>query len=108
MTTFLYTALPVKEFLAKKIHRGPTQSCNALLAHQISLRDFFLFPSMKNHRRGPHFKTVEEGQKDTPTILNNLKENDFSKCFNSQKQRRNSCTATEETTKKTIWVQCCL
>jgi hypothetical protein len=58
--------------------------------------------------KGSHFKTVDEGQKVTPTVLNNLKENNFRKCFNSKKQRRNSRTAAEGTTKKIIWVQCFL
>jgi hypothetical protein len=100
MIMCLCTALPVK-LLAKKIHRGLATSY--LLARSRSV-DFFLFPSMKNPLRGSHFETVDEGQKVTTSILNNLKEKDFKKCFNSRKQRRNSCTAAEGTTKKATCV----
>jgi hypothetical protein len=48
MTTWPYTALPVKEFFGeKKKTSWSCRSCNALLAHQISLRNFFLLPSGK-------------------------------------------------------------
>jgi hypothetical protein len=39
--------------------------------------DFHFFPTMKNLLKGSHFEIVEEIQKVTMAILNNLQQNDF-------------------------------
>jgi hypothetical protein len=81
-----HTVFSIKEFLAKKsvvVLEHPT--------YQISFCMTFHFPTMKNHLKGSHFEIVEQIQKVTMAVLNNLQENDFWNCFDIWKQRWNSC-----------------
>jgi hypothetical protein len=57
----------------EKIDHGP--GTPRLLTRSRCVCDFFLFSTMRSHLKGSHFKTVEEIQKVTTAILNNLQEN---------------------------------
>lgn len=69
-----HTALPVKEFLAKKSTVVPD---HLDYSPYLDPWDFFLFLSMKNHLKGSHFETLEEIRKVTTYVLSYLQESDF-------------------------------
>jgi hypothetical protein len=51
MKTFSHTALPIKEFRARK---------SIIVLERISLCGFFLFPPVKNNFKRSYFETTEE------------------------------------------------
>jgi transposase len=53
--------------------------------------DFFLFPKLKTHRKGPHFGTVENVQAAATRALNNISSEDFLYCYEERQQRWNRC-----------------
>jgi hypothetical protein len=79
--TFTHTALPIKEFLARK----SIIVLEHVITHQISLCGFFLFPPMKNNFKRSYFETMERIQKVMMAFLNKFQDNDFWNHFNSKR-----------------------
>jgi N-acetylneuraminic acid mutarotase len=74
MKTLSCTALPIKEFLARK--------SIIVLEHVITCGSF-LFPPMKNNFKRSYFEAMEGIQKVMMAFLNKFQENDFWKRFDS-------------------------
>ncbi|EZA47562.1 hypothetical protein X777_15674 [Ooceraea biroi] len=57
--------------------------------------DFFLFPKLKSHLKGKHFRTIENIQKAVTDALNSLTENEFIHCYNEWKNRWERCVRSQ-------------
>jgi hypothetical protein len=53
--------------------------------------DFFLFPKLKTHLKGPNFGTVENVQAAATRALNKISSEDFLHCYEEWQQRWNRC-----------------
>ena len=87
-----HTALSMRQFLASTQvkSRAPT-----LFARSTSMRDFWLFPRMKAMLNGTYFASVEEIKAAVTRQLRDLKEKDFTECFQGWQKRINKCIDSE-------------
>jgi len=59
----------------------------------LALSDFFLFPTMKKTLKGKRFANVEEVKTASQEALNNIKLQQFQRCFTQWEKRLNKCIA---------------
>jgi len=55
--------------------------------------DFFLFPTMRKTLKGKRFATVEEVNTASQKALNNIKLQQFQRCFTQWEKRLDKCIA---------------
>jgi hypothetical protein len=53
--------------------------------------DFALFPKLKIKLKGRRFETVSDIQRESPAVLDSIKENDFHGAFEEWKKRWDRC-----------------
>jgi hypothetical protein len=53
--------------------------------------DFALFPKLKMQVKGQHFETVTDIQRESQTVLDSIKENDFHGAFEAWKKQWDHC-----------------
>ena len=87
-----HTALNVRQFLASKqvicLEHPP-------YLPDLAPCDVWLFPKMKATLKGTHFASVEEIKTAVTRQLRDLKEEDFTECFQGWQRRMNKCIYTE-------------
>jgi len=79
-----HTALSVTQYLASL---GWTIAPHPPYSPDLALCDFFLFPTMKKILKGKRFATVEEVKTASQEPLNNIKLQQFQRCFTVGKKR---------------------
>jgi hypothetical protein len=78
----------VRDFLAQnKI----TTLSNPPYSPDLAPCNFFLFPKLKTHLKGPGFGTVENVQAAATRALNNITSEDFLHCYEEWQLRWNHC-----------------
>ena len=87
-----HTAISVKEFSAKK---GISVVPQPPYSPDPSPCDFFLFPKLKFHLKGRHFRTVDNILKVVTDQLRALPHEDFQHCYREWVQRLQRCVASQ-------------
>ncbi|EZA49234.1 hypothetical protein X777_12493 [Ooceraea biroi] len=88
----IHTSLLVREFLNGK---SITVLPHPPYSPDLAPCDFFLFPKLKSHLKGKHFRTIENIQKAVTDALNSLTENEFIHCYNEWKNRWERCVRSQ-------------
>jgi hypothetical protein len=85
-------AVSINEFLADKstpvVPQPPYSS-------DLSPCDFFLFPRLKNHLQGSHFRILDNIQKNVTNELEFFPADAFLHCYEQWKQRLRCCVAAQ-------------
>jgi hypothetical protein len=85
---FAHDVLAVREFLAKilimKVDHPPYSS-------DLAPRDFWLLSKLKTALKGHKFSDISDFQGHATTILQNIPEDEFQKCFEQCKHRVTKC-----------------
>jgi hypothetical protein len=78
--------------------------CTEIVPSTIFVRfgpcDFWLFPKLKTALKGHRFSDIDDIQGHSKTILKNIPEEEFQKCFEQWKHRIISVLVRKETTAK--------
>jgi len=86
----VHTALSVTRYLASL---GWTVIPHPPYSPDLAPCDFFLFPTMKETLKGKRFATVEEVKTALQEALNNIKLQQFQRCFTQLEKRLDKCIA---------------
>ena len=84
-----HTALSVTEFLPQKAFLWFPSP----FSPDLSPRDFFLLPKLKNVLKGRHFGTLEKIQESVMDMLKTTPVEDFQRCYQKREQRLHRCVA---------------
>ena len=90
MTAPAHTALSVTRYLASL---GWTVVPHPPYSPDLAPCDFFLFPTMKKTLKGKRFANVEKVKTASQEALNNIKLQQFQRCFTQWEKRLDKCTA---------------
>jgi len=85
-----HTALSVTRYLASL---GWTVVPLPPYSQDLAPCDFFLFPTMRKTLKGKRFATVEEVNTASQKALNNIKLQQFQRCFTQWEKRLDKCIA---------------
>jgi len=94
-----HTALSVTQYLASL---GWTVIPHPPYSPDLAPCDFSLFLTMKETLKGKRFATVEEVKTDSQEALNNIKLQQFQRCFTQWEKRLDKCIASIESILKGI------
>ena len=87
-----HTTVSINECLAEKsipvVPKPP-------YSRDLSPRDFFLFPRLKNHLKGRHFGTLDNIQKSVTDEQKGILAEAFQHCYEQWKQRLRRCVAAQ-------------
>ena len=83
-----HSALTIRQFLTSK---QVTTLDHPPYSPDLAPSDFFLFPKLKSVLKGNRFENIDDIKDETTTFLKNIKEVDFSACFDAWKTRMQKC-----------------
>ena len=84
--------ISVQQFLAK---HGTAQLQQPQYSPDLALRDFFLFPRLKNVLKGHRLEVTEDIKRNSTKTLLDIPKEEFAKCFQQWQKRWANCVAAE-------------